>query len=338
MANFANALAQIGEFGLIRALAEHLPPCGDDVVLGIGDDAAAVDIGNDRYLLATCDIQIENIHFTIQGFTPEQIGWKAAAVNLSDIAAMGGTPRYALISIASPQEMKADFLVQVYRGLGECLSQWGVCVIGGNTARANEGLLLDVTLLGEVEKTRMLTRRGAKPGEVVCVTGDLGGSRAGLKMLSDSELSVSDSARQEAFSRHRLPMPRLKEAQLLSAAGVTACMDISDGLVGDAQRLAEASGVKIVVDINRLPIAACVREVAAATGADPRHFALQGGEDFELLFSVPRERFDALKGEMVEKTGTPVTVVGDISTGKGISIIQSDGKEVVFENGFDHFR
>ena len=330
-------LLKIGEFGLIRRLVERLPVGGTEIYLGIGDDAAAVDLGGGRLMLATCDIQIEDIHFTIAGFSPEQIGEKAAAVNLSDIAAMGGRPLYALVSIAVPQRMDASYIDRVYGGLGECLARWGAAVIGGNTAKSNDGLIIDMTLLGETEHSRLLTRRGAAPGDVVCVTGDLGASRAGLALLSDERLSVEASARAEALRRHRTPTPRLSEASVLADLGVSACMDVSDGLAGDTVRLAEQSGVCVTLCLNDVPAAPCATAVADALGLSPRTFALEGGEDFELLFTVTRERIDEISREIRSKTGTQITIIGEVTEGEG-GWLTSPGGKVSLEQGFDHFK
>lgn len=337
MTNFAGSSAKIGEFRLIEALAAALPTGDKDVFLGIGDDAAAVDIGNDRLLLATCDIQIENVHFTISGFTPEQIGIKAAAVNLSDIAAMGGVPRFALVSIAVPAAVDAAYIGLVYRGLGDFLFSRGATVIGGNTSKSEGGLIIDVTLLGEVEKSRLLTRNGARPGDALCVTGSLGASRAGLMLLSNADLFVSEKTRNEALTRHRTPCPRLSEIRAPSAlGGITSCIDISDGLRGDAGHLADRSGVKVIIDIDELPVAPCAREVAALAGENHRRFALQGGEDFELLFTAPNDRVDAICADIAEKTKTPVTVIGEIARGKGVWIRRRGSLEESMSGGFDH--
>ncbi len=336
--NSRETLAEIGEFGLIRKLASKLPGHAPEVLLGIGDDAAVVDIDGGRYLLATCDIQIENIHFTRHGFTPEQIGWKAAAVNLSDIAAMGGIPRYALVSLAVPPKMTPDYLVQVYAGLGDCLSRFGACVIGGNTSKSTEGLIVDVTLLGETDAAHLLTRKGAAVGDVLCVTGALGASRAGLMLISSDGISVGDSVRAAALDRHRMPQPRIGEARIAATHGVSACMDVSDGLLGDAQRLAEASGVKVVIDISRVPVDDTVRSLADALGGDPEDIALHGGEDFELLLTISADRVDSLKAELERKTGTPLTAIGRIEKGEGAALSQKSRSGANNDGGFDHFR
>ena len=330
-------LLKVGEFDLIRRLSERLPLGGAEIYLGIGDDAAAVDLGNGRLLLATSDIQIEDIHFTSSGFSPEQIGEKAAAVNLSDIAAMGGRPLYALVSIAVPQRLDAAYIERVYRGLGTCLHHWGASVIGGNTAASKEGLIIDVTLLGETDRSRLLTRRGAKPGDVLCITGDLGASRAGLALLSDKSLSLEPEGRAEALRRHRTPTPRLPESAVLAEMGVSACMDVSDGVAGDAARLAEQSGVHITLRMDDIPVSDAARSTAGALGLDPRRFALEGGEDFELLFALPPSRFTEISREVRSKTGTRITIIGEVADGAGVWLTSSEGT-LPLESGFDHFR
>jgi thiamine-monophosphate kinase len=341
MADSNRTLSQIGEFGLIAGLASRLPKPGPEVFLGIGDDAAALDLGNGRLLLATCDIQMENVHFTMNGFTPEQIGMKAAAVNLSDIAAMGGEPKFALVSIALPSSTEEDFVFRLYEGLSRSLSKWNTVVIGGNTSSSSGGLVIDITLLGEVQKSKMLTRRGARPGDALLVTGDLGASRLGLMIILSNyqKRGLSEGAIQEALARHRTPMPRLAEIQAVAGLGaLSSCIDISDGLLGDAAHLSLQSGIQVVIEQERVPISACVREAALIGMAAPVETAFQGGEDFELLFTAPKHLKEEIIGAISRDTGTRVTEIGEICEGEGVVVRQKDGTLVNAGRGFDHFR
>ncbi len=338
MKNLNEPVSDIGEFGLIAQLASRISAKNENIFIGIGDDAAAVDIGDGRLLLATCDIQIENIHFTVHTFTPEQIGAKAAAVNLSDIAAMGGDPLYALVSIAVLPSMKKDDILRIYSGLSDCLTRWGATVIGGNTSKSLNGLVIDITLLGETSKTQILTRNGASVGDLLMITGDLGASRLGLMLLNDELLELSEEAKHEALARHRTPIPRIAESRILrKLSGVTSCLDVSDGLLGDAARLSDASNVKLIINSNSIPIAACVKEAARFGRIDSINTALTGGEDFELLFTANPNNADEIARAVQDNTGTRVSQIGEVVKGRGVVVLNQNGVEETLQGGFDHF-
>ncbi|MDD5309407.1 MAG: thiamine-phosphate kinase [Deltaproteobacteria bacterium] len=330
-------VSRIGEFELIARLTRGLPP-GKGVVLGVGDDAAALEIAPDRLLLATCDIQVEGVHFVIGAISPAQIGRRAAAVNLSDIAAMGGVPTFALASLAVPRTAPVELLDGVYEGLVAALREAGAELVGGNTSHLPERMALDVFLLGEVERASLLTRCGARDGDAICVTGSLGGSAAGLRLVLDSGLACDARMREEALERHFAPVPRLREGRFLGLSGLaTACIDVSDGLIGDVEHLAEASGLAAFIDADAVPIAPCARAVGAATGGDPLSLALKGGEDYELAFTAPRARASELAAAVARETGTPVAIVGEMRAGEAKVHVTQDGREIALRGGFTHF-
>jgi thiamine-monophosphate kinase len=217
----------------IQRIAGH--PKDRRLALSIGDDAAAFRTDPDCLTLVSTDALVEGIHFDLAYCSPEDVGWKALAVNLSDIAAMGGTPLYATTSIALTRRISADFVTRLYRGLASIARQHAVTLIGGDTCRSLHGIFLDVTIIGEVAPMQMLTRQGAKPGDLLYVTGELGGSSAGLELLSRSRKKISRSA---AIRRHLRPQPRCAAGRLLAEQKlVSAMIDLSDGLSTDLSRL-----------------------------------------------------------------------------------------------------
>ena len=332
-------LAEIGEFGLIGMLRDWLSSGDPRIVLGIGDDAAALEVSGERLLLATSDIQIEETHFRRRYATMEQIGWKAMAISLSDIAAMGGAPTYALVSLGLCPQLTEDEFGKLFAGLQRAASVHGAKIVGGNLAFSGNRILVDVTLLGEVERDKILRRAGAHPGDRIYVSGFPGQSAAGYAVLNRL-----DRERQTPFSEliraHLEPQPRLALGRLLAERRLaSACIDISDGLSQDLSRLCEASGVGAEISADRLPLSPELQALAGQLRLDPLQLALHGGEDYELLFAVrqevPPEKLKALQRE----TGTPLTEIGRILPAEEGLWLQRSGKRARLEpRGWDHFR
>jgi thiamine-monophosphate kinase len=333
-----------GEFTLISRLTSGLSS-RSDVNLGVGDDCAILDPGGDTLLLATCDSQVEGIHFTLRTSTPAQIGRKALAINLSDIAAMGGEPRYALVSLILPAKIPIAILDGVYAGLREEGERFATAIVGGNVAGAGGGeqLIIDITLLGSVERGRAIRRDGARPGDILCVTGSLGDSAAGLHTLLHPSETYPQDAQAIVQAIHRTPRPRVLEGRVFSRLGpqvITGMLDISDGLSGDLTHLCERSHVGAWLDLARLPLSPALHAVAASAGHDPLQWALHGGEDYELLFTVAPDQVEAVRAAMKEEIGTPVTVIGEMMPAEmGIRARSSDGRVVSLEvASWDHLR
>ncbi len=333
------SIRKLGEFGLISQLREGLISDNKRVVRGIGDDTAVLHHSRDQLLLATCDAQIEGVHFVVDAFTKEQIGRRAAAVNLSDIAAMGGKPTFALISLAVPKETETAFLEGVYAGLKAGFHEWDVEIVGGNTARLDERIVIDVHLLGEVAPKKVLMRNGAMPDDLLCVTGALGASAAGLRLVREPQIEVDPMMREQALNAYLTPIPRVREGMFLGASGnVTACIDVSDGLLGDSMHLAEESSVKVAIDLDRMPVAPAARSVADSTGADGALSALNGGEDFELLFTIRPDTDKDFPDRFEQETGTRATVIGEIREGaSGVEVRRAGQLLDLHPAGFDHF-
>ncbi|HEY4389067.1 MAG TPA: thiamine-phosphate kinase, partial [Ktedonobacteraceae bacterium] len=294
------------EFALIarltRSLASH-----SDVLLGVGDDCAVLDLNADTVLLATCDSQVEGVHFTLQTASPEEIGRKALAVNLSDIAAMGGTPRFALVSLILPAHFSLPALDGIYTGLQREAELFSTLIVGGNVSGAgkSEQLAIDITILGTADRAHVLTRSGAHIGDILCVTGHPGDSAAGLHTLLHP-LTCSEPALSVVRAAHRTPHPRVHEGQLLAQLGpeiVTSLLDISDGLSGDLVHICERSHVGARVEVAALPFSPSIRTIAAEARHDPLLWTLHGGEDYELLFTVSPEHVQHVRDLIQNTTG-----------------------------------
>ncbi len=332
-------IAELGEFGLIARLTAGLPP-SPDVIAGVGDDAAILDIGSNDVLVATCDVQVEDTHFRLRGITPHDIGRRALAVNLSDIAAMGARPRFALISLLVPPTLDVAVLDGIYAGLREEAARFDVALVGGNIARNAERLIIDITLLGTGTRNRLLRRNSAKPGDMVMVTGSLGSAAAGLLVLEDGQLAakVAPENLVGVLAAQRTPTPRVAAGQWLAQHAVTTGIDVSDGLAADISHICEASRVGVQIEAESLPIQPETATVAALAGQDPQNLALFGGEDYELLFTVPTDRAHALARELFDATGVKATAIGTICMGSAITLFREGKPSPLPSTGWDHLR
>ncbi len=322
---------ELGEFGLIDLIARIVgkQPAAE-LVVGIGDDTAAWRTRK-SIQLATTDILIQDVHFDLRTATWRELGWKALAVNISDIAAMGGTPGYAMVSLGLPAETDVENVIELYRGIKDIAKRFNVAIVGGNISRAPV-VIIDVSLIGETNKT-LLTRSAAKPGDHIAVTGYLGTSSAGQQMLR-AGLPLDKRTASILRKAHLLPQPRVTEGQVLAQQGVRAAIDISDGLLSDLTHICKASKVGAKVWLDRLPIHPRVKAVFKEEAS---RLALSGGEDYELLFTAKTDVIDRAKRVM----STPLTVIGEITrTDSGqVTLLDRQGKTVEWrEQGWDHFK
>lgn len=333
-------VSQIGEFGLIDRLAGVIPHRRPDVVVGMGDDAAAVVPAEGMLLVASCDALLEGVHFRREFATPRQIGRKAIAVNLSDIAAVGGIPAHVLVVLGLPRDAEVEFVDELYAGLIEQAEEFGVAIVGGDTVLSPSGVMLCISMTGWVEPGGFVARGGARPGDILMVTGTLGASAAGLALLSAEVPGLEPQLAARAKLVHLCPRPRVKEGRVLGGSGcVTAMLDISDGLAAEVRRLAHAGGVGVRLRLEDVPVAPEARAVARATGRDPLELAVCGGEDYELLFAVPPGQAARVRGTVERQTGTRVTAVGEVAeSARGVLAVDSEGRDVPLQfSGFDHF-
>jgi thiamine-monophosphate kinase len=329
---------RLAERTLIRRIRQTTPPAAG-VTIGIGDDCAVLEPTAGQYLLATTDLLLEDIHFRRRYAEPADVGWKSLAVNLSDIAAVGGRPRWALVALACSSETTLDEVEAFYEGARDLASRHAVAIVGGDTTASPAGWLINVTLLGEAVSP--VLRSGARAGDVVAVTGPLGRSAAGLAVLElpSAPNGIDAAALADVTAAHLRPVPRVAEGQWLAAAGgVSAMIDLSDGLATDLAHIAEESGVHCGVEIERLPISAVTHEVARAVGADARAWATGGGEDYELLLTCDARALDRLSEGLERATGTRLHAIGTITgPGAGVSFVDAHGREVAATAGFEHF-
>jgi thiamine-monophosphate kinase len=322
------------EFELIAHLTRGLPP-RPDVALGVGDDCAILDLNGDTLLLATSDSQVEGVHFTRQFSSPEQIGRKALSVNLSDIAAMGGEPRYALVSLILPEDLSRSYIDTLYAGIRHEASHYATAIIGGNISSAGESasFVIDITLLGTIERGRAITRSGAQSGDTLMVTNTLGDSAAGLYTLLHPSAHYPRNAQEVLRKVHRIPQPRIRVGRVLSQLGpaiITAMLDVSDGCSGDLAHLCERSNVGARVELALLPLSPFIRAVAASIGYDPFLWALHGGEDYELLFTVSPGHEQGVIEAVHTATGISVTSIGTmLPPDEGMKVVYPDGHEDV---------
>jgi thiamine-monophosphate kinase len=330
-------LAELGEFGLIERVRGKARVRQKSITLGIGDDCAAFKVSPGKLCLLTTDALVAGIHFDLKLLSYHDLGWRSLAVNLSDVAAMGGRAIGALVTLGLPRETKVRDLDELYAGMFDLAKRFGVEVAGGDTVRSPV-LVLSLTVWGEVEPKKMATRSGAKPGELLLVTGDLGGAQAGLEVLMGAVPWVRGA--EAVIERHRRPMPRLREALTLNkAGGVNAMIDISDGLASECQHLARESRVKIEIHEDKIPLLPVTQRVAKAKKLPGTDLALYGGDDYELLFTAPENRAAKLVNALVG-LGTKATVIGKVASGRpGVLMVTKKGaRKRITRAGFDHFR
>ncbi len=331
-----------GEFALIERLREKLGPVGNDadVIVGNGDDAAVIRAADGKCWVVTCDAQVGGVHFPLAGdVSGFSVGYRSLAVNVSDVAAMGARPRFALISLGIPGETSVSFLDDVYGGVRALSERYDILVLGGNVTRTGGPLFVDVFLVGEMMEGKVLRRSGARAGDRVLVTGTLGDAAAGLHVSSHLPFHVREGSGASLVSAQFEPQPRVAEGTVIAESGLaTAMMDISDGLAGDIRHLCEASGTGVLLWESRLPVSAALRKAASLAARTPAEWALHGGEDYELLVTAPAESVDALQ-EAVERTGgVPLTAIGEIlPASEGISLRRADAVFELKSLAWEHF-
>jgi thiamine-monophosphate kinase len=331
-------VAELGEFGLIDLIRnsgtiyenyEHTP--WQEVLVGIGDDAAAWQ-SDGNIQLATTDTLVQGIHFELDIIDWEELGWKALAVNLSDIAAMGGIPKYALLSLVLPGELEVEDISKFINSMMNLANEFGVAIVGGNVTTALN-VVITVTIIGCSESGVILKRSTASPGEQIAVTGYLGLSAAGLEMFK-GKLILDPEINNVLRRAHFKPIPRVNEGQTLIKQGVKTAIDISDGLIADLDHICELSKVKARINMEQVP----VHPVVTANFTNYQELALSGGEDYELLFTADKTIVSRVK----QALSCPVTVIGEILEEKlptRVTIVDGKGNIIPYKKGgWEHFR
>ena len=329
------------EFSLIR---DWTSPCrgqeGSGLTVGIGDDAAVFSVSPGMEVVACCDAMAESVHFLRSTMNPEDIGYKAVISNISDVAAMGGIARFAMVAIAVSPGWTTDEYRAIYRGIHQACAEYGVRLIGGDTVSAPDAMHLSVTVLGEVEQGQALLRSGARPGQLVFVTGDVGASAAGLHFLLEHGVAAAHAGKwAEIVSRHQRPRAQIDAGRLLLASGGSGALnDVSDGLASELWEIAEASQVSVTIDESRIPVHPATREYAAEAGKDPLHWALYGGEDYQLVGTIDPAARDRVT-ERFAAIGVPFTIIGSVEAGAPSVWMSSGGVRVPLEKaGYNHFK
>lgn len=293
----------MNEFGLIEKIKKLNPHYSQNIVVGIGDDAAVIKTDKNKLLLVTCDTQVENVHFARGDYTPSEIGQRAVAVNVSDIAAMGGVPKHILVSLILPKKTPEFFVKKLYDGISTACKKYKIDVIGGNIS-AGPAIIVDITMLGVVKKKNLVLRSGAKVGDLVLVTGILG-------------------------KETKIPIARINEAQILSKSGkITAMIDISDGISSDIGHICTQSNVGVKLYAAKIPYSKKMNY----------EDAINRGEDYELLFTANPRDAEFLKQIVEKKCNTKISIIGKITKEKRVLVVP-DGKEIKLEpKGWDHFQ
>lgn len=332
-------IEEIGEFEFIRSIQDDCQFSRQRLIKGIGDDCAVIGPYQDRVFLISTDLLVEGVHFILEKIRPEHLGEKVVVVNLSDIAAMGGEALHLFVSVAMPPSMRVETMHSIYRGIKAMGKRYGTNILGGDTSASPDRLMISVTVIGQAPEEEVLFRSGARAGDRIYVTGTLGDSAAGLKLIR-GELAGPGPLAGTLRDAHNRPMPLLEAGRIIARSQLASAMiDVSDGLLSDLRHICDASGVGAVLFQSALPLSEELKALGKMSGLDPFELALSGGEDYQLLITVPHKNVE--KFQEIFRDGTPCRVheLGQITGEEGIKIISPNGiKEEVKVLGFDHFR
>ncbi|HSB08027.1 MAG TPA: thiamine-phosphate kinase [Blastocatellia bacterium] len=312
----------------------------DQVLVGIGDDAAVIKVSAGRDVLACCDLMVEGVHFQLDRTPPRLLGRKALAINLSDIAAMGGVPRFAMVSIALTHQCSSQFIDEVFEGILGIADEQGVSLIGGDTSSSRDSLFIDVSVIGECAAGKAVTRSGAKPGDIIYVSGSLGASALGLRLLQDGvriESTAADDLRRQALMKHLSPEPQSRLGRAIGEATLaTAMIDISDGLSTDSSHILEESRCGAIIHAGAVPIAESVRDLTSGSNEfGALNLALNSGEEYELLFTATPE-WAAQIEELSRDLSVAISAIGEIVEGEGLRLERAGALEKIAPSGYEH--
>ncbi len=332
-------LKEIGEFGFIRRISRGCLIRPQNVLKAIGDDAAAFALNSDEIVLVTTDLLVERVHFLRRAATGFDLGYKSLAVNLSDIAAMGGIAKEAFVSIAIPEDCTIEYLDDLYRGIKSLAAEFDVNLLGGDTTSSKIDLIINVAVVGSAPEDEILFRDTAQVGDIIFSTGFLGDSRAGLHLILN-ENATDSRAWKELVKAHVLPMPCLREGRFLASGGsVHAAIDVSDGLSSDLGHIVLESDVGARLYHEKIPISENLKEFCSTFNFNPVEYALAGGEDYTLLCTVSPDRADRTAQDYQRAFEKPLYHIGEITDSKKIELVHSNGKiSEISPSGWDHFR
>jgi len=318
------------EDDLIQKIKDIVPTCDANTIVGIGDDTAVINFKNNPNILATADMLMENVHFRRSWGEFYLLGKKAVMQNISDIAAMGGTPVSALVSIAVPPNYAESEILEIYRGISDAAREHSITISGGDTIKSSDKLVISVAMLGSAGDTYPL-RSGAKVGDIVAVTGVLGNASEGLRLLEQGiKLENATKEERKLMEAQLLPVPRVNAGRILSKIPVNAMMDISDGIGRDLRRICTMSDVGAMLYEENIPIDDDLRSIAE----NPIQSAISGGEDFELLVTIDEDKFETARRALLPLN---FTAIGKITADKQVKLQRKDGETVELYEGFSHF-
>ena len=331
-------LDEIGEFGLIERIRSRKAAYDADVVIGIGDDCAILRRGLVLEVLTT-DCLVKGTHYEDDWLSMKDVGWKALAVNVSDIAAVGGTPKHALVTLFLPDGLATADIDDLYDGLEECGAASGVSVVGGDIVKIRGPFAISLTLSGTCERDEVVLRSGARPDDIIVVTGSLGGASLGLRCLRDQVLCVDGGSLRACVKKFQRPELRLKESRaIVETLRPSSMIDISDGLLSDMRHILEASKVGATLEADSVPVSEGVLEFFSGEGEEALSWAISGGEEYELLFTMA-SRLEGKLPELSEKLGTKLTRIGTVtSRSRGIKMAGPGGEKDIKPGGFDHLK
>ncbi|HET7153513.1 MAG TPA: thiamine-phosphate kinase [Candidatus Kapabacteria bacterium] len=327
------SLTSLGEFGLINSISSLLgKKLGKEIIASIGDDAAVIKSTGRSALVFTTDALVEGVHFDLRHDKPYDIGWKSIVASLSDIAAMNAKPVCAVVSIAIPKKISSAWIFSLYKGISAAAKKYRCPIVGGDTTSSCSGIFISVALLGAADRKNITLRSSAKPGDLVCVTNDLGRAYAALKILQTADHKRTPPS--VLLLKHAHPTPQFDILKKLRKASVNihSMIDISDGLSAELNHIAKHSGVLIEIDEDSIPIHPSVMQYARILGEDATPWALQSGEEYELLFTASpqyRKKLSSISG---------ITLIGEVKKGKGVLMRTRQGKRIKLSlTGYTHF-
>ncbi len=331
-------LKSIGEFGFIKKISRGCLIRPDHVIKSIGDDAAAFTIEPDLVSLITTDLLVERIHFIRNSISGFDLGYKSLAVNLSDIAAMGGNAREAFISIAIPQDCPLEYLEALYDGIKSLAARFDVNILGGDTTSSKEDLIINIAVQGTVDRAQMLCRDAACPGDIIVSSGYLGDSKAGLHLILNN-IPADTEDLQALYRAHVLPEPHLDEGRFLaSQPGTHAGIDSSDGLSSDLGHIAEDSQVGATLYSDKIPVSESLLKFCSRFDFDPIEYALSGGEDYTLLCTIAAESAQETAAKFQAEFKRPLFLIGEINDRSGLTLTFPDGSsKSIAPTGWNHF-
>jgi thiamine-monophosphate kinase len=331
-------IKDIGELKLIQRIADNYRSSLSSIVTGIGDDAAALRISENNILLTTCDLLLEDVHFNLNFTDSYQLGRKSLAVNLSDIAAMGGTPLFFLVSLALPPHLPIEFIDDLYRGMTDLADEFDTKLVGGDTNTSPDKLMINITLLGEANPDHLLKRSGAQVGDSIFVTGTLGDAALGFFILEFDKNMNRPYSHNTLTYKHLSPYPRIKEGISIAENRLASAMiDISDGLLIDLRRILTLSKLGATIYIPQLPLSKEFKQYQGKLKHNKIDFALKGGEDYELLFTSPQNKEKELL-KLGQTLGVPINKIGEVNSSEELVILDQNHKSYpIDDQGYDHF-